>query len=360
MKQAADQKHPFAQYFLGALYYEGKHIRKNINKALHYLSLATEQNEPHALTQMGFIYMEGEYINQDINKAINYFIFASKNNNDKAQSTLGVMYQFGYKVDRDIEKAIEYYKMAAKKDNCFALHHLGDIYFKKQEINKAIYYYTCAADNNHTKSRFALAIIYHQGKHVERDLDKAIHYYKEASSMNDQYAKNNLSIIYKNKKNITYAIELLNEAINQNNDVLALFNLAHIYLYGEMVHVDIDKSIDLLLKSKSDDFQPADDLLCLALIKKLGSITFDKIKNEINLHQNKSDEFLNGVYNLIIENELEIYFGKFYQEYSNHDYLYDIDNNSILSSLFMDNSKETIKNTKINISDLFYEGFGIR
>lgn len=41
--------------------------------------------------------------------------------------------------------------------------------------------------------------------------------------MNDQYAKNNLSIIYKNKKNITYAIELLNEAINQNNDVLALF-----------------------------------------------------------------------------------------------------------------------------------------
>lgn len=96
----------------------------------------------------------------------------------------------------------------------------------------------------------------HEGKNVKRNIEEAVHHYKEASSLNINYAKNNLGIIYKHgndkiEKRIGNAIELFNEAIKQKNDYLAMYNLAHIYIYDEKIKQNLDEPIDLLIKSSN-------------------------------------------------------------------------------------------------------------
>ena len=44
----ADQNIPKVQFILGAFYYKGEYITRDINKAIHYYSLAADQNHPKA------------------------------------------------------------------------------------------------------------------------------------------------------------------------------------------------------------------------------------------------------------------------------------------------------------------------
>ena len=73
-------------------------------------------------------------------------------------------------------------------------------------------------------------------------IEGVIHMYEEASRFNNQYAKNNLEIIYKNEYP-NRAIEYFNEAI------LSMHNLSHIYIYDERIKGDINKAIELLIRS---------------------------------------------------------------------------------------------------------------
>ena len=49
----------------------------DINKAIHYFTLAANQNNPDAQFNLGFMYYEGKYVTRDINKAIHYFSLAA-------------------------------------------------------------------------------------------------------------------------------------------------------------------------------------------------------------------------------------------------------------------------------------------
>ena len=74
------------------------------------------------------------------------------------------------------------------------------------------------------------------------------------------------------------AEEYLIEAIRKSNDKVAMYNLAHIYIYDEKTEEFIDKSIELLINSIINNFYPSEKLLCLLLIKKYG-FDIEKIIN---------------------------------------------------------------------------------
>ena len=148
----------------------------------------------------------------------------------------------------------------------FGLFYLSGVY-KKKNIKKSIKYLTLASSYGLYKPNFYLGCIYFIGLEGNKDIDKAIHYFKEGSSFNDNYCKNNLGIIYKNIKHNPNAIVYFKEAIHQEDDMVAMYNLAHMYLYGELINENIDQSIDLLIKSSDKGFMTSFILLCLAIIK---------------------------------------------------------------------------------------------
>ena len=283
-------------------------------------------------------------------------------------NNLGCIYLCNQDVPRDINKAIYYLSRAANQGLSETQYNLAFIYHKgilvPKDMNKAIYYYYLAAEQNHWDAQFTLGVLNHEGKYIKQDISKATRFYIEVSFIN-HFAKNNLALVYKNikdsKKNIYDSIELFKEIIHQYNDELAIYNLAHIYYYGESNKKD--KSIFYLIKSKNKQ-SPARMLLSLILANKLSSFTLDDISKELKCYGNESSELVLDLFEKIKFYNFEdpSFFEFAYEEYKNTDYYYDSFHNYIPSFIFLENNftinPVTIQNN-IVINNDFYEGFGL-
>ena len=206
-------------------------------------------------------------------------------------------------------------------------------------------------------------MIYYEGKYVERNINKSIHCLKDACVY--KYAKNNLGVIYKNgdgvEKNVNYAITYFNEAIDTHNDMLALFNLAHIYLFGELDKPDYDKSMDYLIKLSRKNKLLSELSLYLVIIKKIEEKGWRNFENELmKLKDEEDKKFVTYLYRK----------AKFriFEEYKYHCFLFDNLKNIDLIYTHSNGSFDSSENyihkneTKFygeNINDQFYEGFGI-
>ena len=247
---AANQNIPQAQYFLGFVYHEGKHISRDVSKSIHYFTLAADQNMPEAQYNLGAIYIEGRYISRDISQAIHYFTLAADNNISEAQYNLGVIYSEGKCISQDIDKAIHYYSLAANQNHLQAQYNLGAIYYEgkyiSRDISKAIHYFTQAANQNHPGAQNDLGAIYLEGKYMSRDIKKAIYYFTQAANQNHPQAQYNLGDIYYEGKYISADI---NKAIHyfklaaDRNISQAQYNLGVIYFEGKYISPDINNMI---------------------------------------------------------------------------------------------------------------------
>ena len=294
------------------------------------------------------------------------FVKYSFENYSSAQSNLGLIYYEGKYVTRDINKAIHYYSLAANQSHADAQFYLGLIYYTcsgiQHNVKKGRYYIMLASKNGNRPANFTYGFLLHEGKSVERDIEEAVHYYKEASSFNIEFAKNNLGVIYRHGYGKTEgrtgnAIVYFEEAIRQKNDILSMYNLAHIYIYDDQ---DINKSIELLIRS-SNIFDQSLYLLSIVVMKQFGfDVTL--IQQEIQQRTEESSKLSTRVIQIIYEYEL---FEKsnleyYYELFRNREFLYDFSLRAVLlSDLENANKKDVPKYPRIkDISAVFYEGFG--
>ena len=327
---AAKQNYPEAQFNLGSIYLNGKYVVRDINKAIHYYSLAADQSTPQAEFNLGVIYLNGKYVVRDINKAIHYFSLASNQNYPEAQFNLGIIYYIG-----------EYIK---------------------QDIKKGRYYIMLASKNGNRRANFAHGFLLQEGICAQKDIAKAIHYYKEASSFNNQFSKNNLGIIYKHGYNeiegkTGNAIEYFEEAIRQKNDYLSMYNLAHIYMYDATIKQDLNKSIDLLIRSMSI-FQHSYILLSLALLKQF-NFNIETIKIELSKRTDITRSSMEKILKVVALSELN--FDVLYELYRSKDYIYNIKLEPIEYSELEKINEKIVQPKYPNAKDIsseFFKGFG--
>ncbi|KAK8880742.1 hypothetical protein M9Y10_003429 [Tritrichomonas musculus] len=351
---AANQNHSYAQYNLGVIYNQGKYVKKDIKKAIYYYSLASNNIAQYNL---GSIFLE----KRDLKKAIYYFELAASSKLPKAQFNLGLIYYSGSYVPRDLTKAIYYFQLSSNQGNAYAQLFLGLIYLKgegiEKNIKKGLYLLQLSAKNEGREASFVLGCIYNEGKIIKKDINQAVRFYKEASSFNNQYAKNNLGIIFRDnefKKDIGLAIEYFKEAIKQQDDVLAKFNLAHIYIYEEAVKKDFDEILELLISS--NEFYCSKILLCIFLVKQFG-FDLSTIKDVVDKKSSKlSTDIYQTIYKYKLYNSLEL--NSLNHKFENlrivYDYLFNI--------CIYDRSyfiKYEIKQKACDINSLFYEGLDL-
>ena len=87
---------------------------------------------------------------------------------------------------------------------------------------------------------------------------------------------------------------MLQEAIHHNADILAMYHLAKIYIYEEPNEKNIDKSINLLIRSSKEDFFPSKELLCIILIHRYGT-NIENIRKALNDNGKNLFEKLNKI-----------------------------------------------------------------
>lgn len=137
-----------------------------------------------------------------------------------------------------------------------------------------------------------------------------------------------------------------------------MYHLAKIYIYEEPNEKNIDKSINLLIRSSKDDFFPSKELLCIILIHRYGT-NIENIRKALNDNGKNLFEKLNKIMKdeFLLENKSIL--DQRFDFYRNFEILY----NQYLKFV----SYEQLMNTKNNslsqqctknISKEFYEGLG--
>ncbi|KAK8838058.1 hypothetical protein M9Y10_036008 [Tritrichomonas musculus] len=97
-----------AQLYLGALYYEGKYIQRDIQKAIHLFKECASFISPGPKNNLGVIYKNGEFVEKNITSALLYFKEGIENDKDVfAHYNLSRIYYFGEDVEKDEMKAYE-------------------------------------------------------------------------------------------------------------------------------------------------------------------------------------------------------------------------------------------------------------
>ena len=260
-----------------------------------------------------------------------------------------------------------YYSQAANQNDNEALLHLAELEYLTFNIKKAVYHMKLSADYGNVQANFIYGYMIHEGMNVKQNIKKAIKYYKDASNFYHECAKNNLGILYKNgfgedvQKNIGLAIEYFKEGINQKNDKICMYNLSHIYIYDEPIEGCLDESIQLLIQSSKQDFNPAKALLSLAIVKLYG-FNIDSIKRKIIDIPNLSDDLTNLIIQIIEYYNLtnESIFNSLYESYKENDFLYNLFYicipTKIIKKICL--NEKLLKNDKSNLTKEFYDGFG--
>ncbi|KAK8898369.1 hypothetical protein M9Y10_000654 [Tritrichomonas musculus] len=90
---------------------------------------------------VGFLYHEGKYVKQDINKAIHYYKEGSSMDDNRAKNNLGVIFKNGFydEISPNPGLAIEYFKEAIRqKNDILSMFNLSTIYMYNERIKMGL------------------------------------------------------------------------------------------------------------------------------------------------------------------------------------------------------------------------------
>ncbi len=171
-----------AQFELGRLYFQGKGVPKNQQKAFELYSEAAWKGSASAQCCLGMMYEKGQWIPQNYQKAFEWYDRAAKLGHAAAQCNLGCLYKNGQGVLQDYKMAVDWISKSAEQGYADAQYQLGNIALTgldSEEIRyvrnykEACEWYRKAAEQGHAKAQYNLACRYQTGQGVSRDKQKA-------------------------------------------------------------------------------------------------------------------------------------------------------------------------------------------
>lgn len=148
VQKAAETKHSRALTELGDMYYAGKGVRQDYQKAMEYYQKACDEGYPYAFYSLGFMYWKGQGTLPDKEKAQEYLSQAAAMGNESAFQLLNRMDHESEEekdidpfarqayleaqqalADKETEKYINLLSQSANLGYVQALNDLGDLYF---------------------------------------------------------------------------------------------------------------------------------------------------------------------------------------------------------------------------------------
>lgn len=113
-ERLASQNFPGAQYALGAMYYEGKGVRRDYALALKWHMLAANNGYAPSQYEIGTFHDAGYGVPKNLVEAARWFRRSAEQGYGKAQINLGVMYAIGDGVQKDLMEAYKWFSVAAR------------------------------------------------------------------------------------------------------------------------------------------------------------------------------------------------------------------------------------------------------
>jgi hypothetical protein len=136
LKLLANQGDIDAQNKLGAAFFNGKGVEKNIAEAQRWFRQSAEKGYAKAQYNLGIMYYVGQGVPQNNAEALNWFSKAARQGLVDAQYNLGVMYYQGAGITQNYPEALKLYSQAAQKGHALAQYNLGLMYLQGNSVPK--------------------------------------------------------------------------------------------------------------------------------------------------------------------------------------------------------------------------------
>ena len=135
LKKAARHGSGFAYYNMGNLYYNGKYLPKDDNKAVDNWEKAVDLKYYEAASNLAYAYREGVGCEKDEKKGIELYKLAADNGSGFSANKLYYCYANGaWGVKKDIEVAKNYLFKAAELGDAWGCYNLGMQYFMGSDL----------------------------------------------------------------------------------------------------------------------------------------------------------------------------------------------------------------------------------
>lgn len=204
IQRLADEGYDIAQNTLGAMFFEGKGVPQNYEKAIEWYEKSAIQECAIAQLNLGMMYWQGNGVSKDEQKGTYWLQKAAEQGNAVAQSGLAAAYARGKGMPQDDKKAIEWFEKAGAQGNTVAQYGLGQMYNLgkgvSKDAKKAVEWYEKAAKQGMADAQNVLGEMYIMGKGVPEDYQKAAEWFQKAANQGHEKAKRMLAKLQERKK----------------------------------------------------------------------------------------------------------------------------------------------------------------
>lgn len=201
---SAAQDYAPAHYNLGGLYERALGVKQNYKKAHDYYLAAEKDGFNPARLALARIYLTGEEgIEQDIAKAVQYVQDSADDGDIDGMLMLGGLYENGMGVPQNNDMAMAYYKGAQAMGCESASINIQCLENKlaaaaSGELPDWMSGYIESANNGDAMSQYSIGSFYYMGTVIPQDYEKAIEWFSKAAEQNNDYALYFLGECYKN------------------------------------------------------------------------------------------------------------------------------------------------------------------
>ena len=302
-------KYSLASYLIGNLYFEGKDVKPNYQKAKEYFIQSFKNKNNDAGFKLGLIYLYGLGTERDYKEAIKYFM---KIRNVNSLFYLGLIFENGKGVTIDVEKAINFYKQSIEieKENYIMEYSQGWV----NEIRNNDYYR--ASQNN-------LGLLYLFEKN---DHEMAISYIKESSFAEYPFGQNNYGLFnHFFLKNIDKALYLY-EKSSKKEFALAEYNLGYYFEKNDDIQESIihyknalkyaDIPLKFKLKEIDDERLEISNIFIICFL----NMKLIHIQKEITINQLLINAIFRPLFYLLFQSDSQSYSFQFNVQKNNEKY----------------------------------------
>lgn len=104
----------WAMDILGSLYLQGKGVKKDVQKAVEFMTMSANGHNLSAMYRLGYIYYYGEHVTENYGTAAKWFLKSAKQGYPESQKALSYMYRHGQGVEKNLVKAFAWGLLATK------------------------------------------------------------------------------------------------------------------------------------------------------------------------------------------------------------------------------------------------------
>ena len=207
-REDSDDNNAETSFIMAKIYARGLSVNVNVDQSISYLTHAAELSHPEAMFNLAVAFELGKGLVKSSTDAFDWYVRSAEAGFLPAQRKVALMFEKGKGTVIDGKQSYEWYKKAAEAGESYAQLKLGAILLQDKVVPKDIEaglgWIEKSAKQGEVEAQFALATLL-----WNRDVEQSLYWYEQAAENGNNYA---------------------------------MHNLASIYLKGEKVAIDLDKS----------------------------------------------------------------------------------------------------------------------